>query len=198
VLLYSPRKLVGVADGGLLVSDAALPEPEPGRAGEDELWAPEDARSGDPDGRAPERWFPLFQRREGSYRVDGRPMSLRSVQALRAAPAADLDRRRRENYAHLAGRLGDYALWPEGEAAFSPLAFPIRVEAQDFAVKALAGQGLFCARHWAELPCPSDRFEAAWRVAGTILSVPCDPRYGAADMDRAAEAIRALCRPARR
>ena len=65
--LYSPRKLLGVADGGLLVGRGGAPMP-PGptaAADADALWAAPRLRSQDPLGRNNAAWHALNQATEG-------------------------------------------------------------------------------------------------------------------------------------
>jgi hypothetical protein len=199
VLLYSPRKLIGVADGGLLVSATRLPQPDAAHDPVDEasLWAPEDARSADPDGRAPETWFPLFQQREAAFDIDRRPISRRTLEALSRVDAGTAIRRRQANYYRLLMRLSDFALWPDVWPDFAPLAFPVLIEDRDRVVGLMGARGVFCARHWSDLPCPKDGFPEAWTLSAHILSIPCDQRYDDHDMERAAEALKAVARPAR-
>lgn len=199
VLLYSPRKLIGAGDGGVMVSAAPLPQPDAAHepAEDASLWAPEDARSADPDGLTPETWFPLFQRREATFAVDRRPISRRTLEALSRVDAATAMRRRQANYARLLARLSDYALWPDVHPDFTPLAFPVLIEDRDRVVGLMGAKGVFCARHWSDLPCPKEGFSEAWALSAHMLSLPCDQRYDEADMDRAAEALKAVAAPAR-
>ena len=197
-LLYSPRKLIGAADGGLLVSATSLPQPDAAsdRADEASLWAPEDARSADPDGQAPETWFPLFQQREAAFDVDRWPISRRTLEALSHVGAGTAIRRRKANYSRLLADLADFALWPDVQPDFTPLAFPVLIDDRDKVVGLMGARGVFCARHWSDLPCPNDGFPEAWALSARMLSIPCDQRYDEDDMERAAEALKAVARPA--
>ncbi len=191
VILYSPRKLLGVADGGVLLSNTVLPQP--GEPDDDpNLWAPEDARAADPAGDAPEGWYPLFQQREVSFAVGHQPISTRTYAALNAVAAAPIVAARKANWRVLAQRLGDLALWPILEPSFSPLAFPVLVEDAAHASKALAERRLWCPRHWADLPAGAGGDPVATDLSCRMLSLPCDQRYGAADMARLADAVRGL------
>ncbi len=196
VLLYSPRKLVGVADGGLLVSDRALP-PSPAPVADPSAWTAAIARLGDVDGAHPERWRPSFLAREAGFAPDAAPMDALTRALLERIDARPLIARRRSNYAHLLQRLGDYALWPDVVPGFAPLAFPVRVRDAAAAVAAMAERRIFCPRYWAALPSPAEAFAGAHALAAELLCLPCDHRYDDADMDRAAKAIRALAEPAR-
>ncbi|HEX8569289.1 MAG TPA: hypothetical protein VF699_05120 [Caulobacteraceae bacterium] len=195
VLLYSPRKLFGVADGGLLVSNEPLPRPSPDRE-DPELWAANDARAQDREGAHPGRWFPAFQGREGAFTIESKPMSGRARAVLEAMALAPEAATRRSNWRRLAEQLADYALWPVTEPAFAPMAFPVLVDHAGATAAAMAGQRVWCARHWSELPSPCGAFPEAHRLAERCLSLPLDGRYGDEDMDRAADALRRCARPA--
>ena len=197
VVLYSPRKLIGVGEGGLLVANGALPTPSgppahrPAQA--------QVARAADPEGHDPAAWFPQFRAQEAAFGIDDAPMGEPARAVLGRVAAAPLARRRRANAAILANRLDDLALWSGGRVDFTPMAFPIRV--QDCAALAakLAIEGIYCARHWADLPSDAAEFPLAHRLAGEVLSLPCDHRYDAADMLRVVDAVRACrARPAAR
>jgi dTDP-4-amino-4,6-dideoxygalactose transaminase len=188
-MLYSPRKLIGVGDGGLLVSD--LPLPEPGAPHQDDA-AAQIARAGDPDGQEPDRWFPLFQAQERAFAVDDAAMSPRSRLILERVAIAPLAAARRANAAFLGAQLGDLALWPDDPVEHAPLAFPLRLADAADAAARLAVEGVFCARHWAELPSDAVRFPDAHRLSGQLLSLPCDHRYDLADMARIVAHVRAL------
>ena len=189
VLLYSPRKLVGVAEGGLLVADCALPAPNgpPNRhAAQAQM-----ARAADPDGYDPAAWFPHFGAQEAAFRIDAAPMHPATRHALRRSAAPALAARRRANAAVLGAHLGDLALWPGLAIGFAPMAFPVRVRDGAAVAASLARVGLFCARHWPSLPSDPDRFPVAHGLAGQLVSLPCDHRYDAADMLRLVAAMHA-------
>ncbi len=189
VVLYSPRKLVGIGEGGLLVADGALPTPSgpPAcRPAEAQV-----ARAADPEGLRPNSWFPAFQAQEAAFGVDDASMGEPARAALQRISAPWLVRRRRANVAILADHLADLALWPAGGPAFTPLAFPIRVQDATPLAAALAARGIYCVRHWRDLPSDPAEFPREHRLAGELLSLPCDQRYDAADMLRIVDALRA-------
>jgi dTDP-4-amino-4,6-dideoxygalactose transaminase len=196
VVLYSPRKLFGVADGGLMVSRADLPQPgapEPSAAAW--LWAAQLARFEDPDGAEPDAWYAASTAREQALRVDHAPMSRLTRRLLERIPFAPEVEARRRNYARLAEHLEEFALWPGAEReGFAPLAFPVVVDDSAALSGRLAGRGLFCARHWPALPSPEPEFPAAHDLSRKLLSLPCDPRYGTEEMDRLGRAVSALAR----
>lgn len=191
VVLYSPRKLLGVADGGILVADGNLPSPQPADpATAASLWLPQIARLEDPDGSRPQTWYAASQAREGAFQVGRAAMSRLTRRLLDSLPVEPEAEARRRNYAVLAGHLRSHALWPEVELpAFAPLAFPILSDNCEALRQVLAEQRIFCARHWADLPSPPGEFPDAHRIAGRCLSIPCDPRYSSQEMHRVGAAL---------
>jgi hypothetical protein len=191
--LYSPRKLIGVPDGGLVVGGGALPAPQP--APPIDATA-QRARLADPEGRDTERWYAAFQAQEAA--LDARPFAMSDITRglLERIDPAPLAARRRENYAMLAQALSAYALWPDAAVDFAPLAFPVRVRDRDEVVRRMAVEGIYCPRHWPDLPSPAAEFAAVHALNAELLSIPCDHRYGAGDMARVAERLKATARPA--
>jgi len=193
VTLYSPRKLLGVADGGVLVG-GALPLATARPPDADKLWRANDLRRDDPDGLAPDGWFTAFRAREAAFDAAAAPCSLRTLDALTAIALAPEAQARRRNWRALAGPLARVALWDEAAPAFAPLAFPIRLEDAATLARHLADQRIWAARHWADLPSPPT-FHAAHALSARCLSLPIDSRYDAEDMARIADAVLAFTGP---
>lgn len=194
VTLFSPRKLFGIGDGGVLVGEGDLPIAETGAEGdENRLWAPHVARSADPEGGSPQAWYGAFRRREDAFVADDpAPMSARSIASLKRIDFQIHSNARRANYAALAHRLRDLLLWPDVlTPSFAPLAVPLRVHDATAVARRLADQRIYCARHWAEVPSPLEVYEAAHRLSRQQLSIPCDPTYGPEELARVAEAVAA-------
>ncbi len=194
VALYSPRKLVGAPDGGLLVGRGALPTPESSASPVNA--APQLARLADPKGLAPETWYPGFQAQEAAFDATPLAMSELTREVLEGINPAPLVLRRRENFAALAEALKDYGLWPDLEIAFAPMVFPVRIADRDEVVRRMAAERIYCAHHWPDLPSPAEDFPGVHALNAELLSIPCDHRYGAEDMARVAEKLTALARPA--
>jgi dTDP-4-amino-4,6-dideoxygalactose transaminase len=188
-VLYSPRKLLGVADGGLLFARSPAPPAED--AADPALWAPLDARDADPAGYAPERWRPLYVAAEDAMRADDRAATDRSLRVLASTAMAPIADARRANWRRLAAELADWALIPAPDPAFAPLAFPILTVDAAAAVAALARERIWAPRHWATLPSDPAAFAPAHRLAATCVSLPLDQRYGEAEMARIVAAVKA-------
>jgi len=194
-LLYSPRKLFGVGDGGLMATTEACPPlSAPTDDGPDDGpndWQANDARAADPQGLTPERWFPAFQAREADMDCAPRPASARTLQCLSQLEWHTEAEARRRNWRLLSARLSDMALWPEADIDFVPLAYPIVVDEAPALQADLARAQIWCARHWASLPAPK-HYGDAHDLSQRCLSLPLDGRYGAEDMQRIAETIRLI------
>jgi dTDP-4-amino-4,6-dideoxygalactose transaminase len=188
-VIYSPRKLLGVADGGMLF--ARTPTPAPSEPADDALWAPQDARADDPDGLAAETWRPLFTAIEDAMRPSAAAATARTLEALKSTALAPIAAARRANWRQLAAALGPWALWPEATPGFAPLAFPILTADPKLAVAALASARIWAPRHWERLPSDPSAFPDAHRLAGACVSLPLDQRYDASDMKRIIETVAA-------
>lgn len=186
VLLYSPRKLFGVGDGGIVASFGALPKAILPATGDD--WQANTARAEDPDGLAPDTWFAAFRAREADMDSTPRAASERTIATLRQLDWAAEAETRRSNWARLAERLSHIALWPQDEVDFVPLAYPVVTEDAAALSAALAAERIWCARHWADLPSP-EVFAEAHDLSRRCLSLPLDGRYGADEMARITDAV---------
>lgn len=191
--IYSPRKLFGVGDGGLLVTGWETPMLE--RPAEDEafLWEANDLRARDPEGLDPSGWRGAYIAREAAFEPDERAMSNRTFLALNGLDWRPEAAARRANWGLLAKDLADRALWADPEVAFAPLAYPILVDDAGAMAAHLAEHRIWAPRHWADLPSPAS-FTQARDLSRRCLSLPLDGRYGAEDMARIVAAVRSYPR----
>ncbi len=181
-LLYSPRKLVGVPDGGVLVARDGLPLPADIIDGRSAELPAVFRRLDDPAGDRPDLWFPFFRAEEA--RMDAQPVAMSRLSRLlldRIDPAP-LKARRLANAALLREMLPDLLLWPEADADEVPLGVPIVVGDAAAFVAGMAQARIWCARHWAALPSPRAEFRAAHDLSARLVTLPCDQRYDREDM----------------
>jgi dTDP-4-amino-4,6-dideoxygalactose transaminase len=190
IVLYSPRKLLGVGDGGVMVSQSPLPSPSNSPTAP--LPVAQRQRQRDPEGLRPDQWFSAFKAQEAAFCVDDGRMSDLTKTVLERADGAAISARRQSNARLLAAALEDLALWPTDPIDYAPLAFPICVADRDGLAQALAEQRIYCAKHWTDLPNDPALFPVAHSLSAHILSLPCDQRYDQRDMVRIVTAIRAL------
>jgi hypothetical protein len=195
-IVHSPRKFLGVPDGGLMTSptmnDLWL---QPREAPPVDWWtsalaAIQARREFDLVG-GENRWFPLFRRVEKSFPLG----PYRSSDLTRAVIASTdyhfVRRARRENYLALAERLKDFALFQNLDEETVPLGFPVSVDAarRDAVLECLYEQNIFPPVHWRINGIVPDDFRESHQISSCILTLICDQRYTIVDMARQAEAF---------
>ena len=189
-VVYSPRKFVGVPDGGCLVSRSLLPEPSKQFATAPEAWWNESLsavtlrRDFDRGGRDRD-WFAKFQSAESQAPALPYAMSDLSKRLLTGGIDFDaISARRRSNYQLLLEFLGDVALFPELPEGVVPLGFPVHVRKRDVIRKKLFEHGIYPPVHWPLQSFVPPTFESSHRLAARIMTLPFDQRYSAYDMKR--------------
>jgi glycosyltransferase involved in cell wall biosynthesis len=207
-VLYSPRLALGVPDGGLLVGDDVA-RLEPARVPP----LPEEAdvslrldvlalarnRVADLSpalaayeyGPQSDPWQAAHIALEAKRQLPAGPMSRLSLALLRRLPLRKLVRARQANWSTLYAGLGEFALWPIAKPGFAPLGFPLLLPPSLLTAAALtflAEQGIRARQCWG--PCGQSEEEKA--LAGRLLLLPLDHRYGEKDMDRVVDAVSAL------
>jgi len=189
--LHSPRKLVGVADGGFLSPAGTIgADAQSTGPGDPARWRAAMMRLEDTQGTTNALWHGVNQARERRERVSSDPMSTLSAMVLHAVPSAPVARARHENYSGLAISLGDLAFLGDASPSFVPFGFPIRLpgDQRDRVAAALADRGVFAAVHWRTLAAPPC-FKAEHALSRELLTLPCDQRYTPEDMARVAEVV---------
>jgi len=87
-LIYSPRKVIGAPDGGLLVSRGVpIPPPAWGPAPDPVGAEPARLRAADPQGLRNDLWFPAYRAAEAAMSCEPRPMSALAQAVVEAADA---------------------------------------------------------------------------------------------------------------
>jgi len=186
--IYSPRKFVGVPDGGLLVT-SGLKIKAPGdedtcsldRMRQLLLRMAYTAQDGYPD----------YLEAENSL-SDTRPlrMSRFTSRILAGIDMPTVKRKRRENFMALADRLDKYNLckWSLGSGSV-PLCYPLVVgwDVQHLK-KDLVKKGIYIPTYWPDAkPRVTDGIESS--LTNCCLAVPCDQRYSLDQMSYLADEI---------
>lgn len=207
--LYSPRKLMGVPEGGLLVATSprarATALPPPGLPSDPVRSAararPMALRRDHPADNA--LWHPLHQAAEAMGDNADRAMDAAARDLLARIDPTPMIAARRANAARLFHRLfhrlsdgrpdGLRPLIDMADPPFAPFGLPVLVDPdrRDALLARLHARGIFPAVHWRDILSPPGWTEDHAR-ARAILTLPCDHRYGAADMDRLAAALAAV------
>jgi len=195
--LYSPRKLLGVADGGLLVApDASTPLPQPtATADAAALWAAPQMRAEDPDGRRNGLWHAANQAKEAAMAAGDQAMTPLSLAILAGVSMQRLAAPRLANWRGLDQRLQPWSAHPEAPAA-PPLGYVLRLDPdrRDRVLHGLHAQRIFAAVHWPKILGRPEAFPRETQWTRELVTLPCDHRYNVGEMARIADAVIALLR----
>jgi len=189
-VLYSPRKLLGVADGGILASRKALDFGKQESIPSSDFIRPSLLRYEDVDETHNGIWYAAFREKENNMGVSAAPMSRLSHAILASTDARPLMQARRSNFAVLMELLHDVVLLPPEDKNFVPLGFPVRLKESRHVASQLHAQGIFAANHWPDMPSDSVEFANEHALAAEILTLPVDHRYGRADMELMAQLVK--------
>ncbi|MNJ15806.1 hypothetical protein D3C77_100580 [compost metagenome] len=186
---YSPRKFVGVADGGwLLNAPADLPTPPDSRS---------QARFGALLGRledAPHQHYDAFQANEQALQTEGvKAMSASTARLLDSIDYAQVSQQRMSNLTRLRQHLdhhNHFTSWPARPVA--ALCYPLLLasaQAAECLRAHLLEHAIYVPRYWPDvLQAPTTPVvEKHW--AQCLLPLPIDQRYRVEDMDRLANTI---------
>jgi dTDP-4-amino-4,6-dideoxygalactose transaminase len=194
-VLFSPRKFVGVPDGGILSLNREIDldglrlESPPADWWLKSLSASLLRREFDVHG-GEHPWFELFQETEAEAPLGGYAMSeLTKTLLMRCFDYDDIAQRRRRNYGVLLEALGHLAIFRDLPAGVVPLGFPMRVGDRDRLRQGLFEQRVYPPVHWPLEGAVPPQFGASHRLAADIMMLPCDQRCDVADMKRMAQLV---------
>lgn len=190
--IYSPRKFLGMPDGGLLRSDVEVTRPTMRHTATAEAISHLSGRieSGS------QYWLDHFRKAE-EVLGDSEPARI-SRTAEYLLSSADLNwasRTRTENFTLLHKALGPLNRLGRllDESPTGPLCYPL-LPAHDSQVTqvALAGAGVYCARYWPEVTQRPGTSAFEREMAERCLALPCDQRYSAREMKHIIETVQSL------
>lgn len=193
-ILFSPRKTVGVPDGGVLQSQCSedFSGVALGESPSEFILAAYRAffertyfdRTGDGG------WFSAYQTAEKLSPIGTFEMTSLTLGLLKNGfNYGKIAEKRRANYQQLFDQLGDVALLGALPEMVVPLGFPITCARRERLLPILYEMKIFCPVHWPlEGIVPAD-FEEAHRLSRKILTVLCDQRYDEEKMGRLAAVL---------
>ncbi len=198
--LISPRKVVGVADGGYIIPTMqtlkCLLTPSVSRSTETDRWLAPLLRLEDREELNSSRWHIAHQQREKSMMVSDARMSCLSHELLKRMDSLTIIEQRKHNYSVLYELLSHIAFRPMLSPEFCPFGFPIRLPTNLRAVlkDEMIKMGLFPAIHWETLPSPADQFAIEHSLAQELLTIPCDHRYNTTEMEYLGQSVLTILR----
>jgi len=192
---YSPRKFIGVPDGGILHAKnlqqlskiELLPPPT------EILYPLINAvilrREFDRYGME-NNWNRYFKLANSQFTPQNIKMSDFSQALLLKGFNYNLIKsQRRRNYQKLLSKLYDFAIFKILPRNVIPLGFPIRINHRDKIQNSLAQKGIFCPIHWEIKDIIGINSSKSLKLSQNILTLPCDQRYQEEDMAYIAEAL---------
>lgn len=187
--IYSPRKLVGVPDGGIGVKlTGSAEQPASDKVCSVASHLPGMARYEDIESANNNWWFPLFRQAEGEMKVSNRAISRLTHAILSATDSSEIAYRRFANYSILAARLNEFGILPH-DMKDVPFGYPIRLRDCDRVWARLIAKRVFAPRHWADLPSPADNFAIEHALSRQLITLPCDQRYSPDEMHILADLV---------
>lgn len=178
--IYSPRKYFGVPDGGYLMTDLSMSVPDK----EDEGSVGRSSHLIKRLAGEPESGYADFGQAEAG--LSGQKPSRMSQLTRRLLESVDYGSvllRRKDNFAILHDRLGEFNRFPFSGKSNAPLCYPF-VGATSALRQRLIEKRIFMPTYW---PGVSHENHDAQMLAQNILPLPCDQRYCMADMNRLAD-----------
>jgi len=191
-LVFSPRKFVGVPDGGILLAQDGVELPKAELTPPPAAWWQEAASASafqaEFDLRGGERiWFSLFRETDpGGPFQPHHKSDLSRFLLCHCVDWAGVARRRRENFALMASALSEFALFKDLPDGVVPVGFPVRLRNRDEVRQALFAEEIYPPVHWPTHSWVPHRFRQSHQLSDEILTLVCDQRYNAADMRRTA------------
>jgi len=178
--LYSPRKLLGVADGGILV--AAVPgRPIPQCSQQPDavpLWTAPILRYEDRAETGNEVWYTAHRKKEMRMTASQQKMTELSRWVLSRTSLDPLAERRQRNWAVLREYLGRWLAFDHRGTA-APFGYVIKVPSKWRAalLHALHSERIFAAVQWDSLASAAEEFPAEHDLCSRLVTLPCDHRY---------------------
>jgi dTDP-4-amino-4,6-dideoxygalactose transaminase len=194
-VLYSPRKTIGVPDGGILQSrcdeefSGIVLEEAPAEFVLASNHVFMERTYFDRTGNG--EWFPLYKKAEkvsptGNYRMTELSLSL----LQHGFDYRKIAKKRRENYQRLHRELEDIALLGELLDDVIPLGFPVVYDDRVALLKKLYAERIFCPVHWPIHGIVPESFKDAHRLASRIVTLLNDQRYDGLHVLRQAEHLK--------
>jgi len=186
-VVFSPRKFVGVPDGGLLISPHEIPLPLPADETGSEFRSRHLRTRG--AGQVQGGYLEYQEAEKSLIGCSPYAMSMMTRTLLDSIDFDVVARRRRANYDVLAAELsakGFQTLVLPPSAV--PLCFPVLDLKADRLRPQLVSQRIFTPAYWPDASTPaSDRIGTLLR--DRTLYLPCDQRYGALEMQKIIKAL---------
>jgi hypothetical protein len=191
-MVFSPRKFIGVPDGGILVgADSTMRSPHVLSAPPKDWWTEALAvsllrRDFDLIG-GENNWYAGFQHVEATFPVGAfRASELSTLIIEEGVDYCQMAEARRANYSALLSDLQEYALFPALPDDCVPLGFPVVIprERRETILRFLYAREIYPPVHWRLSDSVPIEFAESHTLSARTLTLISDQRYGPSDMTR--------------
>lgn len=179
-VIYSPRKMLGVPDGGII--QGKLFEPDFLELNSNNYIEASLSRFEDCNELNNEEWYSKYKAYEDLMPVGNYKMSRISMSILSSLNMKKIIEKRIANYELLYKELKDYSLLKCINKNFIPFGFIIKTKERDKLLKHLHNRKIFATTHWQELPVDKKDFPSEYKLSQELITIPCDQRYNSFDM----------------
>ena len=187
-VIFSPRKFLGVPDGGILRCNHEIArenikiDPPPDAWWLKALSASVKRKEFDLHG-GDRNWFRLFQEAENECPIGHYRMSELSGMLLECGfDYVTIAKKRVDNYNALLENLNDLALFQSLPPQIVPSGFPVRVKNRERVRQVLFDHEIYPPVHWSIHGIVPDVFKDSHDLSDEIMTLPCDQRYDQNDM----------------
>lgn len=187
--IYSPRKFLGLPDGGLLSTSLTVEVLEPDETASLQRCQHLLKRLA----LSPEAGYADYQNAETTLtKISTAGMSNLTRQLLNTSDMHSIQRRRNRNFRFLHKKLkslNQFSL--NADTTKGPLCYPFLPARQvgNLLRATLLEQRIFVPRYWPEAVARSPEFSLEYTLATQLLPLPCDQRYDESDLSYMAELI---------
>lgn len=199
-IVYSPRKTVGVPDGGILqFKKGHIPPVVEMMLPPEEWWLKAFEacilrREFDQFG-GERKWFEIFRQVEENFPLGLYRMSeLSRILLENTFDFNGIAQARRDNFRYLLNVLSDHALFKSLDKDTVPLGFPIYVEERDKVLQILYAQQIYPPVHWRICNYVPSSFDISHNISNHIMTIPCDQRLKEQDVVQIANAVQRVIR----
>ncbi|TGD75662.1 hypothetical protein E4634_01890 [Mangrovimicrobium sediminis] len=187
--IYSPRKFLGVTDGGFLYTEAAVPCPDTAFSAHEHLAHLLLRAAGET-----EAGYRSYQRAEAALDdFEPRAMSMIARRLLSSVDMSFVASSRTNNFNRLHAALCDVNRLPVDLAIPAPLCYPLMLEhdVTDF-YRQFHARHIYLPRYWPECPALGVGGQEE-KLARHIIYLPVDQRMSAQQVDELLKVIEVVC-----
>jgi dTDP-4-amino-4,6-dideoxygalactose transaminase len=186
--LFSPRKLLGVADGGVLISNNLLiqvPIPKlESNLNDLTVWTPNILRYSDVKEINTSLWHTINQEKERNFKITNKSITKLSKLILENIDVVPFIKQRIINFNTLKSELSNWLINIDRPFESAPFCFPIIIDKniRDEVLTYFHSHKIYASIHWKCISSSIEEFPVEHELSKKLISLPCDQRYTEIEM----------------